>query len=309
MQPAAKPDLGVIFDSIMDREKNGFKPHPNRVSSMLYYIASIIIHDCFRTSHDDFNISTTSSYLDLSPLYGSDQEEQDNMRTFEDGMLKPDCFSEVRLFGFPLGVGCILIMFNRFHNYCAEQLAMINEAGRFNKPKNHLQGEKRDAAWKKYDNDLFQTARLITNGLYINVILLDYLRTIVNLNRVNSTWTLDPRAPMDKNTGTPAGTGNSVSCEFNLIYRWHSCISDRDDKWTQALYLKLFGKKSEDVSMQELLVGLSKFEASLPADPIKRDLDGLQRGSDGRFSDDDLVRILAESIEDVAGQFLDIVVV
>lgn len=195
-------------------------------------------------------------------------------------------------------------MFNRFHNYCAEQLAMINEGGRFDKPKDNLEGDKKDTAWKKYDNDLFQVARLITNGLYINVILLDYLRTIVNLNRVNSTWTLDPRAPMDKNTGTPAGTGNTVSCEFNLIYRWHSCISERDDKWTQNLYMKLFGKKSEDVSMQELLSGLGRFEANLPADPSKRDFDELKRGPDGKFSDDDLVKILTESIEDVAGQFL-----
>lgn len=81
-------------------------------------------------------------------------------------------------------------MFNRFHNYCAEQLAHINENGRFNKPADRLSPEKKEAAWKKYDEDLFQTARLVTGGLYINVILLDYLRTIVNLNRTNSTWTL-----------------------------------------------------------------------------------------------------------------------
>ena len=30
----------------------------------------------------------------------------------------------------------------------------------------------------------------ITCGLYINITLLDYLRTIVNLNRSNTTWTL-----------------------------------------------------------------------------------------------------------------------
>jgi len=71
-------------------------------------------------------------------------------------------------------------MFNRFHNYVSEQLAVNNENGRFNKPSKKSP--------KKYDNDLFQTARLITCGLYINVIILDYLRTIVGLNRVNSTW-------------------------------------------------------------------------------------------------------------------------
>ena len=56
----------------------------------------------------------TSSYLDLAPLYGSSDEDQKNLRTFKDGKIKPDCFSEKRLLGFPPGVGCILIMFNRY---------------------------------------------------------------------------------------------------------------------------------------------------------------------------------------------------
>lgn len=79
-------------------------------------------------------------------------------------------------------------MFNRFHNYVVKQLATINENGRFTPPQDNLSEEKSHAAWKKYDNDLFQTGRLITCGLYINIILLDYLRTIVGLNRVNSNW-------------------------------------------------------------------------------------------------------------------------
>jgi linoleate 10R-lipoxygenase len=79
-------------------------------------------------------------------------------------------------------------MFNRFHNYVVEQLVLINENNRFKKPREGLTEEQTAAVWKKYDNDLFQTGRLITCGLYINVILLDYLRTIVGLNRTNSTW-------------------------------------------------------------------------------------------------------------------------
>jgi hypothetical protein len=70
--------------------------------------------DLFRTSHQDQNISLTSSYLDLSPLYGSSQEEQNSVRTFKDGKMKPDCFSEKRLLGFPPGVGCILIVCNSY---------------------------------------------------------------------------------------------------------------------------------------------------------------------------------------------------
>lgn len=123
MQNTALPDPGDIFDMLLARGDK-FTPHPNGISSMLFYQAIIIIHDCFRTDHVDMNISNTSSYLDLAPLYGSDWEEQKLMRTFQDGKLKPDCFSEKRILGFPPGVGALLIMYNRFHNYVVTNLAL-----------------------------------------------------------------------------------------------------------------------------------------------------------------------------------------
>ena len=69
--------------------------------------------DLFQTDHQDYNISKTSSYLDLSILYGDVQEEQDEMRTHKDGKIKPDCFSESRLLAFPPACGTMLIMLNR----------------------------------------------------------------------------------------------------------------------------------------------------------------------------------------------------
>ncbi len=42
LQPDALPDPGMIFDSIYAREE--FTPHPNNVSSILFYWASLIIH-------------------------------------------------------------------------------------------------------------------------------------------------------------------------------------------------------------------------------------------------------------------------
>lgn len=245
--------------------------------------------------------------MDLSPLYGDNQDDQDQVRTFKDGMLKPDCFSEHRLLTFPPGCGTILIMFNRFHNYVATNLALINENGRFNKPSDKLPAERAAKAWKKYDNDLFQTARLVTCGLYINITLNDYVRNIINLNRSNTTWTLDPRVKMkdtlfDKNN-TPRGIGNQVSAEFNLVYRWHSAISDRDDKWTQALFKQLFGKEASEISTPELLMGLKKWEETMPKDPVERNFNNLKRDDKGKFNDDDLVEIMTSSIEDVAGRF------
>ena len=45
VQPAIMPDPGAIFDSLLARE--GFKEHPNKISSVLFYIASIIIHGMY----------------------------------------------------------------------------------------------------------------------------------------------------------------------------------------------------------------------------------------------------------------------
>jgi hypothetical protein len=149
---------------------------------------------------------------------------QDSIRIFQDGLMKPDTYADKRLLGMAPGVSVILIMFNRFHNFVATNLAVINEGGKFSKPSSKLPAEQATAAWKKYDNDLFQTARLVTSGLYINITLVDYVRNIVNLNRSNTTWTLDPRAEMGKDAGTfdrtGRGTGSMVSAEFNLAYRY-----------------------------------------------------------------------------------------
>ena len=93
----------------------------------------------------------------------------------------------------------------------------INENGRFTKPKPGAPKEKELLV--KYDNDLFQTGRLITCGLYVNCVLKDYVRTILNLNRSGTKWDLDPRTEEGKtlfNSPAAEGTGNQVSAEFNL---------------------------------------------------------------------------------------------
>jgi hypothetical protein len=312
MQTPARPDPGVVFDSIMSRKHAEL--HPNRISSMLFYLASIIIHDCFRTSHEDYSVSLTSSYLDLSPLYGSNQTEQDMMRTFLDGKIKPDCFSEARLLFFPPGVGAMLIMFNRFHNYVVENLALVNEQNRFPKPANEAPKttgdeakdkaakEKYEASKKKYDNDLFQTGRLITCGLYVNIILIDYVRTILDLNRTDSNWQLNPRADMEN---VAIGVGNQVSAEFNLVYRWHSTVSDRDEKWTQELWDGMFGKGRDPktIGKYEFLGKLNEVYKTTDPDPSKRKFAGMARNEDGTLPEQGLVDILVSSIEDCANSF------
>ncbi|KAF4461846.1 hypothetical protein FALBO_11355 [Fusarium albosuccineum] len=306
-----KPDPGLLFDLLMARDDKNFKENPAGISSMLFYHAAIIIHDIFRTNRTDGNKSDTSSYLDLAPLYGSSLRDQLEIRTMKEGKLKPDTFHEKRLLGQPAGVNVMLVLYSRFHNYVADILLKINENSRFSlacTPESSP--EDRAKAVAKQDHDLFNVARLITGGLYINICLHDYLRAITNTHHSKSDWTLDPRVAIDKQfdgEGVPRGVGNQVSVEFNLLYRFHSCISKRDERWINDFFLKLFpGQNPEDfekLSLVDLGKALQKFEADTPADPSKRTFDDLKRGEDGKFKDEDLVRILKESMDDPAGTF------
>ena len=95
--------------------------------------------------------------------------------------------------------------------------------------------------------------------------------------------------------------------EFNLVYRWHSAISKRDELWTEDFYEELFGDVDPlNIPLPQFLKTLGHWEAALPADPGERVFGGMERGQGGKFADDDLVKILVESIEDPAGKFYDL---
>lgn len=271
-----------------------------------------LVKDVFRTNSRDWNRFDNSSYLDLGPLYGNSYEAQAKVRSFKDGLLKPDTFAEVRLLGFPPGVVALICSFNRFHNYIAGELATINEAGRFTqRPKERMtpyQLEHYKTPEALRDHDLFQTARLITCGLYVNIILIDYVRTILNLNQTHSEWILDPRADSDKKygpSGIPEGVGNQVSVEFNLVYRWHSATSKRDEKWSINFFKSAMPDKDPNtMSLEDLKDAFRHFlEAKGKTDPSKWETEELKRQDNNAFKDDDLVRILSEGTEDVAAAF------
>jgi hypothetical protein len=142
--------------------------------------------------------------------------------------------------------------------------------------------------------------------LFANVILKDYVRTILNLNRSGYTWDLDPRTKEGKNIFSkpvPEGVGNNVSAEFNLIYRWHSAISKRDEKWTNEQFKAILKDKDPSTaSFGDVLTALRNFEASLSDQPEERPFAGLKREG-GTYDDDQLVEILRASIDDAAGSF------
>ena len=135
------------------------------------------------------------------------------------------------------------------------------------------------------------------------------------MHEKDTTWNFDPRMYIDKTPlgeGVPRGGGNQASCEFNLLYRFHSAISERDAGWTEDFFRTLLPQelkgdktfKLEQLTPHQLggmLMAFAKGEAD--KEPCVRTFGNITRGDDGKFRDEDLVRILTESIDDPAGEF------
>ena len=109
------PDPGLVFDTLLRRDK--FRPHPGGLSSLFFAFADLIIHSVFNTKYPDSTINLVSSYLDLSILYGSSDQDVNSVRRKDGtGKLWDDVFADSRLLGMPPSVCALLILFNRNHN-------------------------------------------------------------------------------------------------------------------------------------------------------------------------------------------------
>ncbi len=106
----------------------------------------------------------------------------------------------------------------------------------------------------------------------------------------------------------PRGMGNQVSCEFSLLYRFHSAISEDDADWTELFFKKCLPADLRHKSLEELTVDdmhsmMNTFAAHRSSDPNTREFGGLKRGPDGRFDDARLAEILMKKIDEPAGVF------
>lgn len=62
-------------------------------------------------------------------------------------------------------------------------------------------------------------------------------------------------------------------------------------------------KPLDQLTPQEFIQGLLRFEQNIPTDPAERSFGKLQRDANGKFNDAELVNIMKESMEDPAGLF------
>ncbi|GAA5889174.1 hypothetical protein JCM8208_007792 [Rhodotorula glutinis] len=293
------PDAGVVFDALLRRHE--FRPHPSGISSLLFAFATLITHDAFSTNAKDPSINDTSSYLDLSPIYGVNQSEQDTVRAYSLGRLHPDAVASSRIFFQPPSVVALAVIFSRNHNFIADKLFEINESGRY-KPEDDL-----DMAQQvEQDNDIFQRARLVNCGWFLGIIVNDYIRTILNVNTTESTWSLMPTVDIATSPvgHAPRGTGNCSSAEFSILYRWHAAISEKDERWVEELMKSVSGGKSVDeMTRGDFMKAAKALKDKAGPDPLKWHTTGLKRNESGSFNDDDLARVLAEAVDEPAGAF------
>jgi hypothetical protein len=104
--------------------------------------------------------------------------------------------------------------------------------------------------------------------------------------------------------GIPKGIGNEVSVEFNLIYRWHATISQKNAAWVERFFSKVFpGADPMTITQAEFAAGMRAWGHSLDPDPSRWTFADLQRKDNGSFDDAALVELLTKETEDVAGAF------
>ncbi|KAJ9474937.1 Fatty acid oxygenase [Pseudozyma hubeiensis] len=293
-QPVNLPDPGTVYDLLLARDS--FEPHPSGISSLLFNFANIIIHDIFSTTrtpgaHSAYN--EHSSYLDLQVVYGANQDEQRRVRTGTLGLLKADAIGDWRLAMMPPATAALGILFSRNHNSIAKRLYEVNENQRFD----DLEGE-------ALDDELFGTARLVNCGLFLHIILRDYIPVILNTN--DSEWFVDPLNPIkDLGGALDRGIGNSVAAEFSVLYRWHAAVSQNDEKWMNDFLESQFpGKRPEDVNPKEFVVAAAGLKQTFQdTDPSEWNLHDWERDDQGKFDDGLLAQIIKDAVSDVAGAF------
>jgi len=135
------PDAESVYEVLLKRQ-GPFRRHPSGLNRLFFSFATVVIHECFQTSRTDPFINETSSYVDLSTLYGNTEKEQKRVRTYQNGAIFPDSVASERIMMMPPGVIAVLLMFSRNHNHIAESLLSVNEDGQY-KPWESLDEEGR----------------------------------------------------------------------------------------------------------------------------------------------------------------------
>ncbi|TNY17238.1 heme peroxidase, partial [Rhodotorula diobovata] len=301
-------------------------PRPNQPRrSLLFGFAQLIVHSIFQTDTATGEINEASSYLDLSPVYGNNLDEQLTVRTGVQGLIHPDAVASKRIYLVSPSCVALAILFARNHNDIARRLVDVNEQQRF-APWDSLDAE----GQKRQDLEVFNLARNINCGFFVNCIFQDYIRVILNLNKTDTTWSLVPTGEIKSAVGgrLARGEGNHASCEFNsasrvlilllvssrlvphlavthaVLYRWHAAASEKDTQWLEGLMSEFNGGKPfSEMTTDDFKQAAHKALDAMEGGPEQWTFLGFKRTHSGAFRDEDLVKVFVEATDNVAGAF------
>ncbi|KZT61364.1 heme peroxidase [Calocera cornea HHB12733] len=305
--PSALPDPGLVFDLLLSRPAGTFNAHPGGLSSLFFAMANLIIHTVFDTNRENWGINDTSSYVDLTPLYGNTVSKTnappEALRRLDGtGRLHEDVFGDGRLLFMPPATAVLLVLLCRNHNFIAEKILNINERGAYQNPPSSD-----EAVRRAQDDEIYERARLVNCGFFAKIVLYDYVGGILGLTRDGSSFRLNlPEAIRDDNHEiAPVAQGNQISCEFNILYRWHACTSAPDVEWIDTAYDGMVpGKHLKDLTVEEFTQAAAKFLRPNDPDPKKWEFGGLKRDPITlRFDDAQLATIIKNATESPAHAF------
>ncbi|KAK8047894.1 hypothetical protein PG996_015958 [Apiospora saccharicola] len=260
------PEPAQVFDTLLARGV-AVRDNPSQISSFFLGFAALISIDRAESQHAKHK---GMRRLRLTPLYGRSSTEASPVRVFTNGLLKDDMFAFSEPWRMSPGVRVLLVMFNRFHNYIARGLLAyghpttikrfeigsnvlfnsINECNRF--PKSWTATER--------DEAVYQMAQRITGRLYINIILNDYLRTFLGINRTDKEWNLEPETlnqifPSSDIEASESGPHDSRKVAMDVIVDnwWRSAISEEDTDYMSQNQPSVFRAGSTDNEMTQEL--------------------------------------------------------
>ncbi|KIM75809.1 hypothetical protein PILCRDRAFT_665455 [Piloderma croceum F 1598] len=288
------PNPGKVFDSLL--RSTDRVDHPNGISNTLIAFATIL----------KLSISSSRSALSLSPLYGSNEDEENAVRLKDgSGMLSPDCYYEdCTLFLSPV-VSALLILWNRNHNYIAHRLLENNEQKRWRDPSTLPSpiGDEPHPESTIQDDEIFKMARLINRQAFRNVVVEDFLKGLLGLANVGSSAGLDlfKESASNVEENGAEGRGRTSGVEFDLLYNWSAMASLSEVERAQKGMARLFPGKSVDaITLDDFEAAIETSRAEMNQDPRNHGIPGLRRGDDGRFSDNDIARVLQTATESIA---------
>ncbi|KAF8064174.1 heme peroxidase [Lyophyllum atratum] len=300
------PEPHLVFDNLLKSSQHA--DHPNGINSLCVALSTVISLSLVRVNENRPEYNQTSPTLDLSPLYGETDSEADLVRAKDGrGMLSPDCFVDDRAMFLSPAVSALLILWNRNHNFIARHLLLNNEGKKWVDPSEQ---DSADGALSPrlaaQDDEIFKIARSINCIQFKNVVVEDFLKVVAGLSNVGPGPGLDVLIDLKQ---SEKGKGHNSTVEFSLLYsHWSSMASAQDvEAFEQAVDSERNLSEEQDISSAISNISARTFQGifrgAMSQNPNRRlrNFARIRKGSDSRFKDEDLARVLQDATEQVAG--------